>query len=161
MAKNEKPKVGEPEQKTVTIPQEQLANILTTMEKMSAELALVKSATDVSRLQHELDKVKKSGPDKFKISTYDGKIIVGWVMTRDEAKVDTVTKAIREVQEYDLILEDGKKIHLVGYVAFSDVHYNNQIDAYLVSKTVDENGAVLHLKTADGKEIDIDDRFVN
>lgn len=122
---------------------------------------LLKATADKGRLDFfEGKKVKKIKPT-YKVSTIGGKIVVGWKMVKDEVFQDPTSNIMRVTQVYEFTLEDGKTESIVGYNNFANMQYASQIVGEEIARKEDENGVVLTLQFPDGRNVEIDSRFVN
>jgi len=157
-------KKEEPEKKTVEVSKQALEKIVDqleenkkTIEQQRKDIDVLKAVADKSRLYWLEEKTKKIGPRTYKLSTYEGKVIVGWRTIKDE--VDA--KRGIENQEYEIILEDNKKVAIKGYVEFNSIQYGHQIIGTEVEKIINGDKTTLKLRTDEGKEFLIDVQFVN
>lgn len=131
------------------------------LDKIYEKLDMLQKVADKSRLDNWEKEHKELGPAKYRVSTIDGKIIVGWRTIKDEVYRDPVSNIMRVTQAYEFILEDGSTYPVNGYNNFASLHYANQLEGKEMSKTIDANGTILKLELDNGKVIEIDSKFVN
>ena len=176
-----KPGAGGKEKKPrmVTVDAEALARTLGELDEMKARMGRVEAAADVGRLDAFDNKRKKIGPRRYRISTHEGKIITGWLSTRDKYVKEPSGRA-RVEQEYEFLFEDNTKLKVVGYDNFANTQYEAQVVGEEVKRETDEYGTKVTMKivsigdeaSADtprgrellplmGKEITLDLKFVN
>ncbi len=170
MAKNENIKEEEkeetgvtekPKKRTVTVDADKLESFLQRFDELEAK---VNSVSDVGRLDNFERKRFQKGPNRFRLSTYDdnGKelVITAWRTVKDVSKKDPVMGMIED-QQYEIILENNKKVEVRGYFNFSELKYSKQIVAEEISRTTDANGTTLKVKLPEGRELTIGAQFVN
>lgn len=135
---------------TVTVNKHVLDGILDDLKRL-------KSVADVGRLGQYDDKNKAELKRVVLLSTWDGKVIVGWKMTKDD--VQKVNGIWREFQLIQIKLEDDTTVDL-PYLQFSQEVV--KVDAEIISRTKEGGHETLKvLRKDNGKEIVIDVTFVN
>lgn len=140
------------------------------LSDMVSRLSRLEEVADVGRLAKYDDKRFKKGPNKFRITVYqdpegkvEDRIVISWRTVKDVSKRDSI-RGLIEDQQYEMTLEDGKKLLLSGYLNFSDLRYQKQIVGEEVRRYVAEEGQqlIIVLKLKDRKEpLEIDARFTN
>lgn len=106
-------------------------------------------------------------PQKVKLAVVGDQVVVGWRTVKDELISDPRTgRTIGENQEYELLLlgKDGLTTpqRVQGYLNFSNVRYENRIEAEVLSRSVSFDGkTTLHIGLLDGRTVDLDAAFVN
>lgn len=149
--KQEIAKIKEEESQTVTVNKKAL-------EEVMGRLKRLESAADVGRLGHYDEKNKETIKHIVLLSTWDGKVIVGWKMIKDD--VQKVNGIWREYQIIQVKLEDDTIIDL-PYLQFSQEVV--KVDAEILSRTKESDGheTLKVLRKSDGKEYLLDVTFVN
>ena len=146
----------------ILVDRKQIEDIINRLGKVEEENEALKYAADKSRIEKFRQGQDKKGPNKFRLSTYNGQVIVAWRTVKDIVDKNIATGVYYEHQEYEIILQDGTKYPIVGYNKFADVQYAAQIDAEEVSRTVADESITLKLRRTDtGEELEIDAKFVN
>lgn len=151
----------------VVVSREGLNNLIKQNEDLLSRVTRLESAGDKSRLAKYDSKFFKRGPNIFTLSVYEGKIITGWRTLKNVSYKDPRTGMVVEDQQYELLFDDNSKLTVSGYLAFSDIRYNETVQAEEVSRTTDEKGTNLRVKIIDqtndlfGKELSVDIRVLN
>jgi len=168
MAKNKIKEIKETKDKKVEVNEKALEKLLKTVEEgekerqqLKTDIEMLKTIADKSRLSWYEEGKKTIGPAVYKLSTFDGKVIVGWRTVKDVVEKHPLTGVRMEDQQYEIILEDGTKQLIKGYNKFADTQYGNQIRAQEIEKTIKEGKVTLKLKAENGREYLIDSVFVN
>lgn len=138
-------------------------------DKVQEQLKMLKEVADKGRVfSYENQKAalgKKSR--KVKLSLYTGKIVIGWATIKDVlVKNPTTGLTVDEDQQYELLLlgEDNaiSKIQIAGYARFSNIRYNDRIEADVVSQSEDYEGKTsFDVKLPDGRVIKLASQFIN
>jgi hypothetical protein len=136
---------------TVTIKKTELSEIMERLKR-------VESAADKSHLAHFDEKNKKPFSKTVRLRTIEGKVVLKW----DDMVVNLVEKspngAWREDQVIRIYFEDDTSAEM-DLVIFNRrfVH----IKAEIVSETKTGEDTVLKVKTEDGREYEINQKFIN
>jgi len=148
-----------------------LAEKLEALEKQRVEdqkkIEMLEAVADKGRVFNYQNKTVGKKQMNINLSVYEGKIIVGWRTLKDILiKNPTTGLTVGEEQEYEvLLLNDAgeiEKVTIHGYPRFSEVRYTNRIETRVVGKKEDENGNLTFtVLLPDGREIDLDQRFLN
>lgn len=170
MGSEDKSKNKKEEGKTVEVPESTLQELLSKVEEYEKkdkqreeQIEMLTHAADKGRLAAWDEKHK--GGDLIrtaKVSLWEGKIVVGWKMIKDEVFVDK-DKVLRENQLLRLYLHTGEgdkpEKQDINYVNF----YRNKKMRVgdIVKKSEGVDGNTFTLQFSDGKKIEIDTRFVN
>lgn len=141
-------------------------------EEVHKQLKMLNAVADQGRKFNYENANAEKKPIKVKLSIYNGNIIVGWRMVRDDlVKHPTTGKTVGEQHESELMLlgKDDKgeynvssKVLLNSFQSFSDAHYNERIECEVVSRREDYGGKIdFDVLLPDGQIITINSRFVN
>ena len=105
---------------------------------------------------------KEIEKDGKKEMVFESLVVVGWSMWEDKGVERNARGIFTEIQSIQLALEDGTKI-IVPYGIFHQRH--KKIEAEIVKETKEtiggEERTIFFLKAANGKEYELDNRFVN
>lgn len=142
------------EEETVTLKKSELSEIMERLKR-------VESAAEKSRLA-KYDESTKGGKGKVvRLRTIEGKVVLSW----DNMSANTVEKSPKtgawgEDQRIVLHLED-KTTKEMEYVIFS--RYFVHLDANVLSETKESgtNETIYKVRTEDGREYDINTKFIN
>ena len=128
------------------------------LDDMIRRMDRLESAADIGRLDKYDQKNKKALTQVVLLGTYNGKIILGWKMIKDE--VQKINGVWRESQLIQIKLDDDTTLDL-PYLQY--VHEVVKVDATIVSRTKDSNGhETLKVRRNDtGNEYSIDTTFIN
>ena len=136
-------------------------------KKKGEELKLLYSVADKGKLMHVESKKGGKRPMKVSLSLYEDSIIIGWRIAKDILiKNPTTGLTVGEEQEIEILLLDKeskvRKEMIKGYPRFSEIRYLERIEAEVTGRKEDWEGKVsFNLLLPDGRQIDIDERFVN
>lgn len=160
------PKVKGPTEMEVLL--KEVAALKAQAEEDQKKLKMLYDVADKGRIfSWEQRQQTDKKPQKVKLSTVGNNIVVGWRTVRDELISDPRSgRTIGENQEYELLLldkEGGKTTKRVeGYLNFSNIRYENRIEATVLSKSVSFDGKTsLELGLPDGRTASLDAAFVN
>jgi len=139
------------ESETITVNKKALDDMIRRMERLE-------SAADVGRLDKYDQKNKKALSHVVLLGTYNGKIVLGWKMLKDE--VQKINGVWRESQLIQIKLDDDTTLDL-PYLQY--VQEVVKVDATILSRTKDNNGhETLKVRRNDnGNEYLIDVTFIN
>lgn len=124
---------------------------------------MVQQIADKNRLDRFNESRKKNVRPIYKLSTIEGKIVVGWKTIKDDVSVDPISGRVIAHQIYQFILEDKSTVEVNGYNNFANAQYSAQIEAEGLSKKIDgdSGNTFLELETKDGRKVEINEKFVN
>ena len=157
----EKQESSSSDKETVLVDKEKFDAILNRLESLENETGVLRQAADVGRLQRIEDKKNTIGPARFKVSTHNGKIILSTRTVKDSVQRNLLSGITTEHQEYEILMEGGSKENVIGYDKFMDLLYANQIIGELVAEKKSGSNITLTLRLENGREIEIDSKFVN
>ena len=186
MVKNKKKKIGYIEAvpqvihsglvQTVVLPEvpegkvlvndDALQNMLKRMDLLESQNEGFKkeleAVADKTKLDRYRDSIAPKGGAVVRLGTIDGKVIVGWTKMPVNICEKGPTGQYREEQQRVLLMEDGTEMR----GAYSDfTKHITQIDATVISrKTIFSDigeQEILTLSAENGKEYEVDKRFVN
>jgi hypothetical protein len=151
-------------EKKVTITQGQLDQLLGTIEKLTKGQELLFGVADKNRLARAQALTGEELIRTAKVSMYDGKYVVGWVLTKNTSEILPGTGRWVEDQETTLVFEDGTThaMPLIEFyrkiqkVAGDIISQNEQYDALTKQKVT-----IFTIEFKDGKQLTIDTRFIN
>jgi len=149
----EKPKAAE----MVSIDKGKLDSILSKVEKQDKQIGMLIEVADKARL-HRFESANKDMSQKtIKVSTFKGKVIIGWKMAVDDMYQDSQGRW-HEKQEVDLFFIDNTK-ERINYLMFT--REVKKVDGMLIRRYTNEEGIDLMKIDVLGKEISISETFVN
>jgi len=131
-------------------------------KKDAEKMKMLYEVADKGRVFNYESKRTEKQPSRVKLSVYNGKLVVGWRMVRDEPIYHPTTgKQVGENQEIEILLLDkeGKteKIIVNGYPTFTNIRYTERIEAEIVGKKEDWNGNMtFDLKLPDSRNLSLD-----
>ena len=151
-----------PENDTIKISKEE-------WEKVQEQLKMLHEVADKGRVFSYENQKAALGKrtQKIKLSVYEGKILTGWATLKDMlVKSPTTGLTVNEDQQYELLLlgEDGSlsKMQIAGYAKFSNIRYDDRIEADVVSQSEDYQGKIsFEVKLPDGRIIKLGSQFIN
>lgn len=156
------------ENKKVEVNADALEKLMAKVEEQSeviktykTDIDMLKTIADKSRLAWFEEGKKVKGPSVYRLSTFDGKVIVGWRTIKDVVEKNPLTGIRIEDQQYEIILEDDTVQKIQGFNKFAEIQYGNQIKAQELEKVVKGDKVTLKLKAENGKTYLIDSVFVN
>lgn len=139
------------ESETITVNKKSLNELINRLERLEY-------SADVGRLSKFDEKNKKELPKVVLLGQYDGKIVLGWKMLKDE--VQKVNGVWRESQLIQIKLDDDSTLEM-PYLQY--VQGVVKVDATILSRTKDSDGhETLKVRRNDnGSEYSIDITFIN
>lgn len=143
---------------TVTVPKSTLDAILKRLDKQDQELEVLRDASDQGRLS-KVEMLRGQGKlvKNARLTTYDGKIAIGWKMTKDDVRFEN-DKLVEE-QEVQVFFED-KTSSKLSYRSF--VNHSSSVEGEVISESTNKDGMkMVTLQLKDGKEIEISTTFIN
>lgn len=128
------------------------------LDAMIKRLERLEASADLSRLGKYDDKNKKEVVRVVMLSTWDGQVVIGWKMLMND--VQKINGIWRESQLVQLMLEDGTSAEIPYLRSVQEVV---RVDADILSRTQESDGheTLKVRRKDDGKEYNIDSRFVN
>lgn len=157
--KGDKGKKKEEAEDTVPVPRATLEKLLDRVEKLEKDNEILKEVQDKSKLQR-VSELRAAGKlvKNVNLNVLMGKIIVGWRKVKDDVYLDEQNR-IHEEQVIEVIFEDKSKKEL-DYRSFSRL--NSKLKGEVIAEKKDRDGNTnFTVLLPDGKEIDIDIKFVN
>lgn len=157
-----------PQEETVVVSKVQLTEILKKVEALEASNARLSYAADRGRLDQFDNANKPKELTRVRLNVYENpddqssKVVMAWKMIMDEVVYDRVRGYI-EKQIIELTLEDDTKVQ-ISYGDFGIGKRRKQEQSEIVSRKKDEKTGheLLSLRRiSDGKEYEIDSRFIN
>lgn len=136
-------------------------------DKVQKQLKMLYEVADKGRVANYESKTVAKKLMKVKLSVHDGGLIIGWQTKRDEIIRHPVTGLpMGENQEIEvkILMPDGNilKKTFSSYVAFSNAHYDERVEANVIGKSEGYDGTVLWtLELPDGRKLEISPAFVN
>lgn len=173
MGKNQNNKTknaGKPAKDKITVPPGEGETVVvdrSELNKLLGRLDRLESTADKGRLGKYDARFFKRGPNLFTLSVFEDRIITGWRTLKNNSYKDPRSGAIVEDQQYEILFHNNTKEQVQGYLAFSDMRYNETVQAEEVSRETTEDGTTLKLKIVDPnskffeEELLLDIRFVN
>lgn len=143
------------EQKMVAVPEDDL-------KKMMAKIDMLTEIADKGRLSMWESKHRDFITRKVRINTFEGKVINGWRLLKDEVGKSPITGLFFEDQIIELHFLDSNKPEQMKYHVFTRQKKQIEVNIVKSTKISDENGEH-NILTVDmnGQNIDIDVVFVN
>lgn len=155
-----------PKEDTITVSREQLDSILQKIAEQDATITELKQTQKEYEQTASQDQIRKieqlraSGKlvKSVKVNMHDGKYVTGWRSTVDDVWVDSNSKEHR-LQKTEVTYADGSKQEL-DQLEFARRKTYKEMEVIKEAKN-QEGNIVLTVQDTDGKEIDIDSRFIN
>ena len=140
------------EVKSVTIPKD-------TFDRMQKDISMLKETADRKRMALYQHRHKEDQFPMVRLRELDGKVIMGWRLTKNDIHFDLAKKVWVEDQEVELLFEDGKR-EAVPYKDFANNYRSIECDQIGIIK---EAGQVaLKLRRKDNlKEYTVGVAYVN
>lgn len=139
----------------VLVNEEALQKLMSRVETMEKEL---EATADKNKLNRYRDSLAPKGGMTVRLGVIDGEVIVGWTTMPTNWCEKQPTGHYAEKQERILIMASGEEKRIDYSVANKKITY---IDADVVSKTQKGDTTILHVAAENGKEYDIDTKFIN
>lgn len=100
------------EEETITLTKEQLDELNKRIQSLEKNNELLLTIADKKALSQYYQRHRVELPKEVGIREIDGKVVLGWKMTKDDVYFDVATRSWREIQELSVLLEDGEKIDM-------------------------------------------------
>jgi len=150
----------------VLVNDDALQNMLKRMDLLESQNEGFKkeleAVADKTKLDKYRDSIAPKGGSMVRLGTIDGKVIVGWTNMPVNICEKGATGQYHEEQMRVLLMEDGTELR--GHYSDFNKHIT-QIDATVISRktTFTDIGEqeILTLSAENGKEYEIDKRFIN
>ena len=165
--KTNTPPVAPPKEKEeLKIPDGQVLVSQETLQRVLEELSETKKKVQDLEATAPQDQIKKIEALRaegklikaVKINVYEGKYVVGWRSTADDVWVDNNSKEHR-LQKTEVVFADGKKSEM-DQLEFARRKTFKELE--VIKEGKDKIGDVIFTcLDSDGKEIEINSRFVN
>lgn len=151
-------------EKKVTLTQTEFNKLLDTIEKLSSGQKTLFDVADKSRLARHQVMSGEALIRTAKVSIYDGKYVLGWKLTKNVSEIMPGTGRWVEDQATMLIFEDGEtqEIPLIDFyrkIVKESGEIVNQTDQ--IDEATKKKVTIFTIELKTGKQINIDNRFVN
>ena len=147
----------EPKEEKVTIPKSTLDSLVSKVEKQSEQIGMLLEVADKARVSRYEAAHKDLSQKKVRISTYDGKMVIGWKNLVDEMYQDEQGR-FHEKQAIELYFIDNTK----KVVTLKDfTRRTKKVEGLVLSNYTTPEGENMMKVDVMGKQIDIDIVFVN
>ena len=153
------PVTVKPKEDVVEVSKSTLEKLLNRVENLEKDNELLKEAADKEKIA-KIARLKSGGKlvKTVNINVLNNKIVIGWSRVKDDVYFDEQGR-LHEEQIIAVHYEDGEKKEM-DYRAFSRLR--TSLKGEVVAETKDNDGNTnLKVMLADGKEINIDIKFVN
>ncbi len=143
----------------VEIPRSTLEKVMTRLENLEKDNELLKEVADKEKL-NKIQNLRSGGKlvKTVNLNMINNMVVLGWSRVKDDVYFDEQGR-LHEEQIILVHYEDGKKKEM-DYRAFSRI--KSPLKAEVLSETKDTDGNHnLKVITPEGKEINIDIKFVN
>lgn len=136
-------------------------------QEMMKKIEILYAVADKGRVFNYENRNQEKKQKEFKLSTQDGKIMIGWRTAKDEEIFDPRTSTkVGETQIMEILWldkEGNKSTETVnGYGNFTKIKYANRIVCREVKWSEDFAGNIVYdVSLPDGRIISLDSRFVN
>jgi hypothetical protein len=156
-----------PKEITENILLKKIADLEKKDKEKDEQLKMLYAVADKGRLQNYTNARQSKKPFKVQLSVFDGKIIIGWNLKRDELIKDSRTGSTigeKQIIEVKLLDKDGSEsfVSFDGYITFSNARYDQRIEAEVINRKEDFQGnLVFDVLLPDGRTISLSSQFVN
>jgi len=136
-------------------------------DNVQKQLAMLTQVADKGRIaNYESQQGIAKKPFTVQLSEYQGGIIVGWRVIKDQPVFHPTTgKQVGEEQQIEVLVDKQgtvEKVLLNSYPAFTEARYAKRIVCNVVAKKEDTNGNWTYdVQLPDGRVLPLDVRFVN
>lgn len=157
----EQTKTKPQKEETVTISKSDFDNIMGRLDKNHETIDLLLKVADKAALSKVMNQSGESLVRTYSVSTLDGKIIVGWKMTKNIAEL--INGRLIEDQQVAIMFEDGTSQEITLLDFYRKIH---KIKGEMTGKETKTDSfgkefSIIHISFDDGKKLSIDSRFVN
>jgi len=156
--------VADKSKKTVEVDAEVLQKLVDTVENQKQDIEDLKQAADVGRL-NRIQAARNQGKlvKKAKVSTWQGKIVIGWSKVKDDVYFDEAGK-LHEDQQIKLFLlgagDKKEETEAMPYRNFARV--TQKIEGEVIRESKDQEGRVeFTIMLSDGREVTLPIVFAN
>ena len=140
----------------VSVPKSILDALIQKSKDQEQKIEMLTEISDKARLTRYQSKHKEITKKKARVSVFNGKIVVGWTTVMNDVYQDEQGKW-HEDQVMKIVLEDNTKKDL-RYKVFGRI---KKIDCTIMSRYTTPEGAAMMRISVMGKQIDIDEIFIN
>jgi len=141
------------EQKTITLPEDKFKQLLDRIQRLEAAA----NKAQLSRYDSLHTEVKRK---LVNLLTIDGKVVLSWdTMNKNLVEKNPLTGVWHEDQVTTLHLEGEEKPVEMQYVIFTRRY--QPLLAEVVNENIIDGETILKVKTTEGKEYEINAKFVN
>jgi hypothetical protein len=160
-AKTKEDKIEDTNPDTITLPKDQLENLIKQMEEMKKTNSMLLEVADKKALSRFYSNNKTELPSIIRLRTIDGKVVVGWRSISNAVRQNPLTGVWNEDQRTELIFEDGtrKEMQMLEFESEKVM-----INTTRIGEIRNEETKQLALKlrrTDNGQELVISVEFVN
>lgn len=151
--------------KTVEVDAETLAKLVSGYEDLQQKVKDLEGAADVGRLQR-IQAARNQGKlvKNAKVSMYDNKIVLGWVLVKDDVYFDEAGK-MHEDQQIKLFLDsgEGKKPSESAPMSYRQfARLTTKLEGEVIGENKDRDGMVsFKILLPNGREIELPIVFLN
>ena len=150
-----------PVEDTITLPKSEFDSVLKKIKDIEEKNDMLESVADKGRVARWQAQHRDFKEKIVKISTIEGKVVTGWRMIKDEVGKNPNTGLWFEKQIIELHFIDNTKKEY-DYADFTRLTHKIKGKVIRDNKFTDADGMHEMLTIdVDGKEIDIDVRFIN
>jgi len=142
---------------TVTVEKSKLDSILEKVEKQSKQIKMLTEVADKARL-HKFESANQDFSQKIvSVSTYQGKIIVGWKTVKDEMYQNAKGQWVEDQQIAIYMIDNTKET--MNYLDFT--RNIKKVDGVLKSRHTTPEGEKMMRIDVMNKTIDLNETYVN
>jgi hypothetical protein len=145
------------EPKVVAVNKTTMDALLEKLTKQEEDIKMLKEVADKSRMFNYEAKHADYSLKTAKISIYNGRPVMAWRTVKDEVYQDSQGRW-HESQKMEIITEDNTRKEL-DYIDF--VREVKKVDAIIMSRFVTPEGKAMMRVDYQGKQVDLDESFVN
>lgn len=146
----------------VKIKKSDFDRLIKSVETLSKDRDTLFSVADKSRLARAQAMSGEALIHTAKVSMFDGKYIIGWKLTKNISEIMPQTGRWVEDQQTVLVFEDGETLEMPLIDFYRKI---TKVSGDIVSQTEQNSGGIkstiFTLEFKDGKQLSIDNKFVN
>jgi len=143
----------------VEVPRETLQKLMDRLEKVEEKNAILLEAADKGKVAR-IESLRNGGKlvKSVNVNLINNKVILGWTKVRDDVYFDEQGR-LHEEQSIRVIYDDKSEVEM-DYRSFSRL--KDQILGEVISENKNREGdTTLKIILPDGRELDLDVKFVN
>lgn len=142
---------------TVTVPKSSMDEVLAKLDAQEKQIKMLTEISDKSR-KFNWDQKNQDFSNKIvRLSWYKDQMVVAWRTVKDEVFQDG-RGVWHENQVMEIILADNTRLE-INYLDF--VKFISKKEAPVISRFTTPEGKAVMRVDVDGKQVDIDETFVN